>query len=386
MTEREPDQGVTPSESTAADPEPTPPPQTPEEQAGATRKRMIIGLGGTLLVLLVVFWFIFSFIIDPEIVVDAFLSLSLTQLGILALMAAGTYVLLGVTLRSTLRDLGFKDATLGMLASLAVKGSIPGPMDTAFRFRLAMAYDYSVEESSLSAAMLKALDWIARLLMIPIAIGILLVTGQGINGLEWLAVIGLVISFVGIALLVGIVRSQRLARRIGDTVQQAVEWLMTRLNREAPHGLSERVMGLREMGQQLMDASGLLGLGMQIVIQAAWATILTLAMYFVGVDFDVLPVAIVWASVALVYMLPIGPGFIEIAYVVLFGLAIGDFDSPELGLALAAVMIFRLFQWLIPIPIGYGLIFYWQKRDNFNLLSAETAQMPGASADSGADS
>ena len=27
---------------------------------------------------------------------------------------------------------------LGMIASLAVKGSIPGPMDTAFRFRLAV--------------------------------------------------------------------------------------------------------------------------------------------------------------------------------------------------------------------------------------------------------
>ena len=95
---------------------------------------------------------------------------------------------------------------------------------------------------------------------------------------------------------------------------------------------------------------------------------------FIGVDFDVLPVSIVWAAVALVYLLPIGPGFIEIAYVLIFGIAIG-FDHPMLGLALAAVMIFRLFQWLIPIPIGYGLIFYWQKRDNFNLLSAESAQM-----------
>ncbi|MGD8486530.1 MAG: hypothetical protein PVH07_07835, partial [Chloroflexota bacterium] len=139
-------------------------------------------------------------------------------------------------------------------------------------------------------------------------------------------------------------------------------------------GLSDRVMGLREMGDSLMQTTGLLGLGMQIVIQAAWASILTLAMFFVGVDFDVLPVSVVWASVALVYMLPIGPGFIEIAYVIIYGLAIG-FDDPVLGVAVAGVMIFRLFQWLIPIPIGYGLIFYWQKRDNFNLLSAESAQV-----------
>jgi hypothetical protein len=247
-------------------------------------------------------------------------------------------------------------------------------MDTAFRFRLAIAYDYSVEDSTLSAAMLKALDWIARLLMIPIAIGILLVSGQGIAGLEWLAALGLLVSIVGIALLVGIVRSERLAKWVGDRLQDAVGWLMGRLDREPPYGLAERVMGLRQMGSTLMDTTGLLGLGLQIVIQAAWASLLTLAMAFVGIDFDVLAVSVIWASVALVYMLPIGPGFIEIAYVALFGLAVG-FDDPMLDLAVAGVMIFRLFQWLIPIPIGYGLIFYWQKRDNFNLLSTESAQV-----------
>ena len=362
--------------------EPSPGRPSADEQARATRKRVIIGLGGTILVLLVVFWFIFSFLIDPEIVVDAFLSLSVFELVVLALMSVAAYVLLGLSLRSTLRDLSIKDATLGMLASLAVKGSIPGPMDTAFRFRLAMAYDYSIEESSLSAAMLKALDWIARLLMIPIAIGILLLSGQGIDNLEWLAVIGLIISLAGIALLIGIVRSRRLARGIGDLLERAVAGLMRRLGREPIHGLSERIMGLREMGDTLMNTAGLLGLGMQLVIQAAWASILTLAMYFVGVDFDVLPVAIVWATVALVYMLPIGPGFIEVAYVLFFGLAIG-FDDPELGLALAGVMIFRLFQWLIPIPIGYGLIFYWQKRDEFNLLSTEPARIPGGTTGEG---
>jgi uncharacterized membrane protein YbhN (UPF0104 family) len=339
----------------------------------ASRKRMLIGIGGTLLVLVVVFWFIFTFIIDPEVVVDAFLSLELWELGVLALMAAAAYVFLGFTLNNTLRGLGIKDATLGMLASLAVKGSIPGPMDTAFRFRLAVAYDYSVEESTLSAATLKALDWIARLLMIPIAIGILVASGQGISGLEWLAVIGLIVSIVGIALLVGIVRSVRIAKWLGGLLQTSVNWLATRFHREAPPNLEQRVLGLREMGDTLMNTTGLLGLGMQLVMQAAWASVLTLAMFFVGVDFDILPVSVVWASVALVYMLPIGPGFIEIAYIAIYGIAIG-FDNPTIDLAAAGMMIFRIFQWLIPIPIGYGLILYWQKRDNFNLLSADSAQ------------
>jgi uncharacterized membrane protein YbhN (UPF0104 family) len=351
--------------------------ETREAADRSTRKRMLIGIGGTILVLVVVFWFIFTFVIDPQAVVDAFLSLTLWQLAVLGLMSVATYVLLGLGFKNTLGNLGLKDATLGMLASLAVKGSLPGPMDTAFRFRLAVAYDYSVEESSLSAATLKALDWIARLLMIPIAIGILLVSGQGISGLEWLAVFGLIVSIVGIALLVGVVRSERLAERIGGLAQSSVDWLMARLNREPPPDLTERIMGLRELGNDLVNQKGLLGLGLKIVTQAAWASILTLAMYFVGVDLDVLPIAVVWASVALVYMLPIGPGFIEIAYIAIFGIAIG-FDNEMLNLAAAGVMVFRIFQWLIPIPVGYGLIMYWQKRDNFSLLSADKAQPASA--------
>ena len=60
---------------------------------------MLIGIGGTILVLVVVFWFIFTFVIDPQVVVDAFLSLALWQLGVLGLMSAATYVLLGLTLQ-----------------------------------------------------------------------------------------------------------------------------------------------------------------------------------------------------------------------------------------------------------------------------------------------
>jgi len=176
VTSEEPQDPEEESQAESSAAEPAAPTQA--EQDKATRKRMLIGIVGTILVLVVVFWFIFTFIIDPEVVVDAILSLDLWQLGVLTLMAVVAYVLLGFSFRNTLSNLGIKDATLGMLASPEVKGSIPGPMDTAFRFRLAVAYDYSVEEAALSAATLKALDWIARLLMIPIAIGILLVSAR----------------------------------------------------------------------------------------------------------------------------------------------------------------------------------------------------------------
>ena len=341
---------------------------------------MLIGIGGTIVVLLVVFLVILPQFIDYELVVDSFLSLELWQLGLLLLMAVVTYVLQGITLKSTLKDLGVIDSTLAMQASLAVKGSIPGPMDTAFRFRLALAYKYSVEEATLSAATLKGLDWLARLLMVPTAIAILLVSGQSIVGLELIAIIGLVVSIGGIIVVIGVLRSERLALRLGNLVQDVVTWLGAKIGRTLPDDLAQRVVGLRQMGATLADTKGLLGLGLQLLLQVGYATILTVAMAFVGVDFDILAVAFIWATVAIVYALPIGPGFIELAYMLFFGIAIG-FDNPMLAPAMAAVMILRIFQWLLPMPIGYGLIVYWQKRDHFSLLSTDEAQLEPAGAD-----
>ena len=101
-------------ESQAGSSAAVPPAPTQEEQDEATQERMLIGIGGTILVLVVVFWFIFSFIIDPEVVVDAILSLDPWQLGVPALMALAAYVFLGITSKTTLRNLSVKDATPGM--------------------------------------------------------------------------------------------------------------------------------------------------------------------------------------------------------------------------------------------------------------------------------
>jgi len=340
----------------------------------ASRKRMLIGVGGTIIVLLIIFVVILPQFIDYEAVIDAFLSMELWQHGVLLVMMAVTWVVLGFQFRTTLPGLDIVSGTLAMIASLGVKGSIPGPMDTAFRFRLAVAYKYSVEESTLSAATIKALDWVARLLMPSIAVAILITSGQSIAGLEWLAILGVILSIGGIALLVGVIRSERLARWIGDKAQLIVGSLAKRFKRTAPGDLSARILGLRETGQSLVSTRGLLGLGLTLVIQAGYAVMLTLAMAFVGVDFDVLPVSVIWATLAIVYMLPIGPGLIELAYIFIFSLYLGR-DNPMLAPASAGVMVFRVYQWLIPIPIGYALIAWWQKRDKFSLLSTDTAQI-----------
>ena len=86
----------------------------------SSSRRMLVGVGATVLVLLVVFWFIFSYVVDPEVVIEAIRSLLWWQVIVLAAMAIGTYVLQGVTFRNMLKGVGIWDGTLAMQGSLAV--------------------------------------------------------------------------------------------------------------------------------------------------------------------------------------------------------------------------------------------------------------------------
>lgn len=339
-----------------------------------SRRRMMIGVIATVILLIVIFGVVLPQIIDYDLVADAFRSMEASQHAVLFLLMVVTWAVLGYQFAMSLPGLGTVRATLWMIGSLAIKGTIPGPMDAAFRFRIASAYHHPIEASAISAASLKGYDWIARMLMPLFAVVILVGAGQQFSGLGWLVVIALVLSVGGMTLLIAVIRSEPLARRFGDWAERMAASIARRLDRDPPAGLTDQVLSLRETGQSLLSVEGLVGLGLTVLVQAVNAVMLTLAMDFVGVDFKVLPVSVIWAAVAFVYLLPLGPGLIELAYIAIFAVYLGDNDAM-LAAAGAATMVFRVYQWLIPVPIGYALVGWWQKRDEFSLLSSDTARL-----------
>jgi uncharacterized membrane protein YbhN (UPF0104 family) len=337
-----------------------------------SRARLWIGLLLTVGIFVITFGVVLPQFIDYGQVVDAFLRLQMWQFGILGILAVTTYVLQGLVLQSTMPGLSIGQATLGMLASLAVKGTIPGPVDLAVRFRLMVAYGYGVGPSTLSAAMFKSLELLTRFLMPPIAAAILLLTGQSLDAIALLAILGTILSVGAIASFVALMRSDQLAGRLGAWIERTAARLATSVRRPPPTGLADRVLALRSAGQALVSARGLSGLSIGLVVQGLSGVILTLALAFVDVDFTVLPIPFVFAAVALVYFLPLGPGLIELAYMALFTLAVGT-GNPQLGPIMAGVLVFRVFQWLVPVPIGWALIWHWQRHDHFSLLSGDAA-------------
>jgi len=91
----------------------------------------------------------------------------------------------------------------------------------------------------------------------------------------------------------------------------------------------------------------------------AWAVLMIVAMRVMGVSERELPSSIILAGVAGVFVitvLPISPGGAgvpELLYISFFTAYTGGADSSAIS---AGVMLFRAFQWLLPIPLAWILL------------------------------
>ena len=160
-------------------------------------------------------------------------------------------------------------------------------------------------------------------------------------------------------LLVSIVRSESLARRLGGWLDRMAQRIWKLFRKPPPTGIVEGMLDLRERSKLMLTQNGLLGFVAAVVAKLAWFVVLEVALWCVGIGPDVLPPSAVLAAMAvvgIVALVPITPGAVgvtEVAYIGILTSIAGSGMSEQLT---AAVMLFRIAQWFAPIPIGWLLL------------------------------
>ena len=310
-------------------------------------------------ILAVVFVVALPRIVDYRAVALAIASLGPQDVLLLVVATGIAYVANAAPYRILVRELSWPHAVGADLAGRAVASTIPGPTDIATRLLLYTQWRIPLDRASAGLVIGGLLETVSALVLPLIAVVLILVGGGAIEPAgAMLAAIGVLVLALGTALFSAIVRSERLARRIGDWLARAIGWVFARLHRRGPANVSDSVMGLRVQFHDILNRDGLEAYGAAVLAKLAWFVVLMVSLRACGVGPEVISPATVLATMAvvsIVALVPITPGALGVSEVAYIALLTASIDPAYTAQVAAAVLLYRVAQWLIPIPLGWAL-------------------------------
>jgi len=246
------------------------------------------------------------------------------------------------------------------LAARAVVSTIPGPTDLPTKFVLYRQWSIPADTATAGIVFAGFFEQLSGLVLPLIATIGVIVTGHATRpAVISLAAIGLVVLVVATLLIVGIVRSEPLARRLGEALQRLADRLWRLVHRTPPTGIAQGVIDVRERSKDTLTAHGLTAFAAAVLAKLAWFVVLEVSLWAVGITPEVLPPSVVltaMAAVTLIAFIPLTPGAVGVSEVAYIGLLSAVAGEGLTGPITAAVMIFRVAQWLVPIPVGWILL------------------------------
>jgi uncharacterized membrane protein YbhN (UPF0104 family) len=333
----------------------------PSRRAAILRTSIVVG------VLAVVFLVILPRYIDYREVIAAFQGLSIQQIALVALTGILAWFATGAIFSALIPGLSWLRGTQAWLILAGVGSSIPlGPWNMAVLWVVIRGWGEGAQQTTGGIALYGVFDQLSRLAMGVVG-ALLLVFAESrgnITPLEsdsilGLGVISLVLFVVASGILIGIVRSESLARRIGAFGARLVGSIFKRLGRTGTPDVMGSVLHFRETLGDTVRQRGLLAFFLSMISKLAWALVLLTALRVCGVPASALAaseIVAVFSIVFIITILPISPGGAgvpELLYISFFTTLTGGQYSAEIS---AGVMLYRVFQWFLPIPLAWILL------------------------------
>jgi len=340
-------------------------PPPPKPPSARDRKRTVITLIVAAVVMFVVFVLILPQVIDYEVVWDTLQALTFQDFAIL--LAAGLiyYVPEGWLYALVVPGMSLWQGMKAWVASTGVGSTVPA-LDLVTRFGMYRSWGFSTHASMRGIFLSGAFDWIVKFSLPVVAVILLAVLGvQDLGVLALIAAIAGAILVVVLIVLIGAIRSERFTRWLAVRIERAGNWALAKFKRDPIDDLAEQVVLFRDDAVEVAAKSGAWAFLASALGKLWQYVMLVLAIRAVGVPEEVLglfEIFVVWAIVLLITMIPITPGGIGIAelfYVYFFSQITGDEWS---SIVAAGVMLYRVFQWALPIPLGWWLTLRWRRQ------------------------
>jgi len=359
-------------------------PPAPRAPDAKTKRNALIQGGIALAILVVVFGFVLPQVIDYKQVGETIKALEPWQIGALILAGLITYIPEGWLYSLLVPVMRLRQGIAAWVASTGVASTIPA-VDLVVRYGMYRSWKASAEGAMLGIVLSGIFDNIVKFSLPVIAI-LAIATGGIANidgGLVIIAIIALIVLTATVVVIIGVVRSERFTQSLGDWVQRVANKVLGWFKKDPIETLAPRVVGFRDAAIVLVDKVWFRA-GLASAMGKLWTfLILLLALRFVGIPEEVISTRdafIVWAIVLLIGSIPLTPGgigFVELGFIFFFTQVAGNEYSNTIG---AAVALYRLVQWAMPIPIGWGVVFWWRRSISKGKLPDPFAEPTGDGA------
>jgi uncharacterized membrane protein YbhN (UPF0104 family) len=307
-------------------------------------------------------------------------ALEMTSLLAVAVWNVVTYWFVMV---AALPGLRYGQAAVVNQASTAISNTLPAGGAVGVGVTYAMYRSWGFDAGAIARSVVVSGIWnnFMKLGFPVVALALLAVEGEVPAALIVAAIFGLATLAVSVVLFALLLRSERLARSIGDLAGRSASRLRRMVGRSPVTMWGETLVRFRS------DTIGLVGSRWPALTASAFVSHLSLgivlltALRHVGIDQGTvswIAILAAFAFVRLVSALPITPGgvgVVELGYVA--ALTIG-LDPPQRASVVAGVLVFRFLTYVLPIPAGIVAYLYWRTNSSWRRTPDADSGFPGS--------
>ena len=264
-----------------------------------------------------------------------------------------------------LPGLKVREAAVTNTAGAALSNTVPegGAVATALNYAMLRSWGFTLGDTTSEVLVTGTWSQLMKYALLAIGLVAVVLQGWGPQWVVWVALGLTVLVVLAIVLLTLILRSERFASRLGAWCDRAVGRLRRRVARIPDPGLTQGLPLFRtQMVRLLRLCWGRLTATM-LVSQLTVVLVLGICVRMQGLDEATISWAVIlvaWGLVTFASLLIPTPGGLGVAEVVLVGVLGHGLPESDQAAVLAAVLLYRIATFLVPIPIGLVTYLYWR--------------------------
>jgi putative heme transporter len=343
--------------------EPAPPTPAPRKRWLSPRTKRVLQIVISLVLLGFIFWFVFRQFADLSSVLRALQTLTWRESAILAVAAVWNLVTYWIVVVVATPGLKLAQAGVVTQVTTAVSNTVPagGAVAIGLTYSMLSSWGFSKSRTTLSVVVTGIWNNFIKLGMPILALAILLFQGRAGGGRMIAALLGVGGLVAAIVIFALILRSEDFARKTGLVTQRWASAVLRLVKRGPAQGWDLAVTKWRSRVIGLVEHRWLPLTVSTLVSHASLYGVLLISLRVMGVSEAQVGWAealAVFAFARLVTAIPLTPGGVGVVELALIaGLTRAGGENASV---VAAVLLFRLLTYVLPIVLGAGAYVFWR--------------------------